>query len=283
MFLFCSRDKLTVYVSISDRCVAQYRNWEKMNRPWDSQLIIGISANPNINNNGQGLHAGMNAFLPKPITVKTLSDLECSSEVVFRTRQLDEYAATTPQPTDNNTKLSISERNVSLSMPSSQLPVRESGRMDTSTQLSCLIATDTVGAQTNPLPQQLESMGWNVAIVHDGIDCLDMLKFHTWTAVLMEDDLTQLSGFSCITAFRKWEGLNRMDHQRNIYYVCDGDIPSPVDGDSCLLPPNGFNGVLRKPVPWVDLQYMLMRNKNGGNAFNTGAAGSIRQQSQGGW
>jgi DNA-binding response OmpR family regulator len=68
-----------------------------LNRPWDSQLIIGTSANTNINNNGQGLHAGMDAFLPKPISIKMLSDIERSGEVVLRTRQLDEYTSTMPK------------------------------------------------------------------------------------------------------------------------------------------------------------------------------------------
>jgi CheY-like chemotaxis protein len=254
-----------------------------MNRPWDSQLIIGISANTNINNNGQGLHAGMNAFLPKPITVKTLSDLDCSGEVVFRTRQLDEYPNNTAQLNEyNNSKSSLSERNVPMAMPPPQIPVHVSGRgTSASTQFSCLIATDGVNAQTDPLPQQLEAMGWNVAVVHDGIDCLEMLKYQTWSTVLVEDDLTQLSGSSCVKAFRKWEGLTRTDQQRNVYFVCDGDIPSPVDGESWIQPPIGFNGVLRKPVPWVDLQYMLMGGK--GSSFPSSGVDTSRPQGRGVW
>lgn len=69
----------------------QYRAWEKVNRPWDSQLIVGISANPNVNENGQGLRAGMNAFFPKPLTIKTITDLQCCSEAVQRTRLLDAW------------------------------------------------------------------------------------------------------------------------------------------------------------------------------------------------
>jgi hypothetical protein len=62
-----------------------------VNRPWDSQLIVGISTNPHVNDSGQGLHAGMNAFIPKPLTIKTISDLQCCSEAVQRTRQLDAW------------------------------------------------------------------------------------------------------------------------------------------------------------------------------------------------
>jgi PleD family two-component response regulator len=72
-------------------CVRQYRAWEKVNRPWDSQLIVGISANPHVNDNDQGLRAGMNAFFPKPLTIKTIADLQCCSEALQRTRLLDAY------------------------------------------------------------------------------------------------------------------------------------------------------------------------------------------------
>lgn len=228
-----------------------------MHRSWDKQLIIGISANPSINNNGQGIHAGMNAFLPKPITVKTLSDLDCSGEVVQRTRQLDEFEGTSAQNYfDANI---VREQNVPVSLPSRQQH-QPPPRQNTS-QLSCLIAADVVSAQSNPLPQQLESMGWNVVIVHDGMDCLEFLKMQQWAAVLVEDNLTQLSGPLCISTFRKWEGINAIPHrQTNIFYVCDGEIPSPADGNSWIQPPIGFDGVLSKPAQWIDLQCMLMRS-----------------------
>ena len=242
------------------RCISQYRIWEKVNRAWDSQLIIGISANAAINNNGQGIHAGMNAFLPKPITIKTLSDLECSSEVVQRTRQLDEFERTAAQNYfDAN---GLREQNIPVSIPPSHQHVPPP-RQNTTSQLSCLVAADVVSAQSNPLPQQLESMGWNVAIVHDGIDCLELLKLQQWAAVLIEDNLTQLSGLTCISTFRKWEEIYAVtDRQKNVFYVCDGAIPSPADGNSWIQPPIGFDGVLGKPVPWIDLQCMLMRNNN---------------------
>lgn len=242
-------------IFISCRCVSQYRNWEKMNRSWDSQLIIGISANVSINNNGQGIHAGMNAFLPKPITVKTLSDLDCSSEVVQRTRQLDEFEGTSAK--------NYFDANVARDQQNMPISHQPQPRQRTTSQLSCLIAANVVSAQSNPLPQQLESMGWNVVVVHDGIDCLELLKLQQWAAVLIEDNLTQLSGLICVSTFRKWEGIHAIaERQKNIFYVCDGEIPSPADSNSWIQPPIGFDGVLRKPVPWIDLQCMLMRNNN---------------------
>ena len=243
-----------------------------MNRSWDCQLIIGISANVAINNNGQGLHAGMNAFLPKPITVKTLSDLECSNEVVQRTRQLDEFeGASTQNYFDAN---AVREQNAPGLIPASLQ--QHQPHQHTPSQLSCLIAADLISAQHNPLPQQLESMGWNVVIVNDGIECLEFLKLQQWAAVLIEDNLTQLSGLLCISTFRKWEGIHAVTgRQKNIFYVCDGEIPSPADGNSWIQPPIGFDGVLSKPVPWIDLQCMLMRNSEPQqtSSFNSNSMG----------
>ena len=247
-----------------------------MNRPWDRQLIIGISANASINNNGQGLHAGMNAFLPKPITVKTLSDLDCSSEVVQRTRQLDELErATTSHDYFDAAGNIAGKQSRSATLPPLPPQQQPLSQQSSTSQLSCLIASNVVSAQRNPLPQQLESMGWKVVVEHDGVNCLGLLKLQQWAAVLVEDDLTQLSGMVCISTFRKWEGMNGIPgRQKNVFYVCDDDIPSPLDGSSWIQPPIGFDGVLRKPVPWIDLQCMLMRSNNGPKQSSIANVGS---------
>jgi CheY-like chemotaxis protein len=225
-----------------------------LNRPWDSQLIIGISANTTINNNGRGLYAGMNAFLPKPISLKMLSELDCSTEVVKRTRQLDELEGVNAPGCDDNTRGPDPNLPVSILMS-------EKRSTPITPQLSCLIATENVDVYNNHISRELESMGWNVAVVHDGVECLEMLKMHKWVAVLIEDRLAQLSGLSCVVAFRKWEALQAAtERQNNIFLVCEGNIPSPTDTNSWIQPPDGCNGVLRNPVPWIDLQCMLMRS-----------------------
>ncbi|EEC49925.1 predicted protein, partial [Phaeodactylum tricornutum CCAP 1055/1] len=53
-------------------CVKQYRDWERENRPWFRQLIIGISAHANANDSGQGIKVGMDQFWPKPVSIKKL-------------------------------------------------------------------------------------------------------------------------------------------------------------------------------------------------------------------
>lgn len=216
-----------------------------------------------MNDSGQGLQAGMDAFHPKPITGKTLSEIQSSRDAVLRTRKLDEWESSISQsnlddsePLAHVMELSMFER----SSANATGPVP--GPMNESLIASpvCLIATDTIAMQSNPLPQQLESMGWKVAVIHDGADCLRLLQMRNWDAVLIDDDLPQLPGVSCITAFRKWEEQNRVNGQKNIFLVCEGDIPSPSDKQSWIHPPNGCNGVLRKPVTLNDLQYLLHAN-----------------------
>jgi len=116
--------------------------------------------------------------------------------------------------------------------------------------------------QPNPLKQELQSHGWKVVAVNDGTDCLRLLQMRNWDVVLIEDELPQLPGASCILAFREWEGKNRVNRQKNVFLVCEGDIPSPVDKLSLVQPPEGCNGVLGRPVPWKNLQFLL-RPKDG--------------------
>jgi CheY-like chemotaxis protein len=259
-------------------CVRQFRAWEKVNRPWDSQLIVGISANPHINDNGQGLHAGMNAFLPKPVTIKTLTDLQCSSEAVLRTRQLDEWEGIGYQ---NN----VGPENAKFSPVRLDVPVPLNAPISTENFSSsagpravqtptCLIAFDSSTVQINLLPHQLESLGWKVVVVNDGLHCLELLKMRTWTVVLIEDELDQLSGLVCVVAFRKWEAMNRTNIPTNIILVCDGDVPSPNDRKSWIQPPNGFNGVLRKPLQMIDFQSMLLHLSNSSASGGIASAGN---------
>lgn len=249
-----------------------------MNRPWDSQLIVGISANPNINDNGQGLHAGMNAFLPKPLTVKTLTDLQCSSEAVLRTRQLDEWEGVGYQSNFVHQNAKVPSMGLDVPPPSAA-PINTENFSSAAGPRAiqtptCLIACDASTMQANPLPHQLESLGWKVVVVNDGLHCLELLKMRTWTVVLIEDELVQFSGSLCVVAFRKWEAMNRRNIPTSIILVCDGDIPSPTDRKSWIQPPNGFNGVLRKPVPLSDFQSILLQLSNPNGSDGIASAGN---------
>lgn len=229
-------------------CVKQYRDWEEQNRSWFRQFIVGMSAHANMNDSGQGKRAGMDSFKAKPITVDTLMQLQASDECFSRTQQLDELESEQHKgSTADDDILPIAAQSVGVGIGVDGMPG----------EIVCLVASDLPSTQPNPLKQELQSHGWKVVAVNDGTDCLRLLQMRNWDVVLIEDELPQLPGASCILAFREWEGKNRVNRQRNVFLVCEGDIPSPVNKLSLVQPPEGCNGVLGRPVPWKDLQFLL--------------------------
>lgn len=266
-------------------CVKQYREWESKNRPGFRQLIIGISAHASANDHGQGLKAGMDDFEPKPISIKTLTEMQDREVVRNRTKQLDEL--------DRSTHSSISSANVvdgetangeiagpasSALSAASKRPMQDNQEMEAKrprtfsadevepapTTPVCLIATDTPTAKSSDVLTKLESSGWKVIVVHDGNDALRLLQMRNWDAVLIDDDLPVVAGTPCVAKFREWEQNNRVNKQKNVCLVCEGDIPSPDDKASVIQAPSGIDGVLRKPVQWKDLQYFIQRTKKDG-------------------
>jgi PleD family two-component response regulator len=259
-------------------CVKQYREWESQNRPRFKQLIIGISAHANVNDSGQGIKAGMDDFKAKPISIKTLEELQGTDIAVARTRQLDELEgsasranvvdADDTKPADTKPsgeetgKRGMDNGETSLSQEAKR---QKTVPAENQAIRVCLMATDTPTKQSNKVLGELESRGWKVAVVHNGNDALRVLKMRNWDVVLIDDDLPQLSGIACVTKFREWEAHNRVNGQKNLFMVCEGDIPSPSDKASVIQPPSGCNGVLRKPVPWKDLQYLIQEEIDGGH------------------
>lgn len=71
-------------------CVQQYRKWEEENRPSFRQYIVGISAHAGHKDVTKGLEIGMNDFKPKPVTIKTLTELDEGTELVQVRATLDE-------------------------------------------------------------------------------------------------------------------------------------------------------------------------------------------------
>ena len=227
-------------------CVKQYRDWEALNRPGFRQWIVGISAHANLDDSGQGMRAGMDDFKQKPITIETLTELQKSDEIASCTKKLDELegnASRTAHLVDGGI-LPLKPRSMDKSA-------------EGMTETVCLVATDS---HPDQMPNELQSRGWKVVVANDGANCLRLLQMRNWDFVLIDDDLPQLPGASCIASFREWERNNRVNRQKNVFLVCEGDIPSPLDKRSMVQPPEGCDGVLGRPVPWTDLQLLLQSN-----------------------
>jgi len=121
----------------------------------------------------------------------------------------------------------------------------------------CLIATDRVSLRFNSAIPKLQDEKWKVEVVEDGQQALEKLKSRNWNAVLIDDNLAIMPGAVCVDEFRVWEQQTRVNRQRNLFMVCSSDIPSCLDDSSTVLPPTGFNGVLRRPVTWKELNKLM--------------------------
>ena len=234
-------------------CVKQYRNWEEQNRSGFRQLIIGMSAHANMNDSGRGRRAGMDDFRPKPITINTLTELQASNECFLRTEQLDNLEG--GHRIDGTVEEDIWPQDVHRAHSGH-------GGAEFGRETACLLATDLSPALLNTLQQELQFHGWDVVVVKDGADCFMALQMRNWDVVLIDDDLPQIPGVSCIMAFREWEEKNRVNRQKNVFLMCEGDIPSPDDKHAMVHLPEGCNGVIGRPVSWTILQ-SLMRPKDG--------------------
>lgn len=210
-------------------CVRNYRTWEKENRPSFHVRIVGISAHADTFNADQGIKAGMDDFRPKPISIKTIKELQEHEAVSANSLKIDEM--------ENDTKASAQEPNNY---------VLKGG---------CLVASNSTSA--DKVIEKLLSIGWTVEVVRNGNECLRQLEARNWDAVLVDDDLPELPGVACVSSFRKWEQQNRINGQKNVILACSGDIPPPSQTNSLVQPPLGCNGVLGKPVKWEDFQTLL--------------------------
>jgi CheY-like chemotaxis protein len=243
-------------------CVKQYRQWEKENRPSYRQLIVGISAHVSVEDSTQGIQAGMDDFHPKPISIRTLTELQSSDAVSARTKLLDrlEGGSTAPVDMTDHRIPSISRKRESPT-PIAAIPAKSRPKAERSAQEEspatpvcppptpvCLIVTDALAHKPSDFINVLETNGWNVSVVHEGADALNLLQSRNWDVVLFDDDVPNLSAFKCVEEFREWEASNRVNEQRNIFLCCDWDLPDPDDRYCILQAPSGFSGVLRKPL-----------------------------------
>jgi hypothetical protein len=62
-----------------------------------------------------------------------------------------------------------------------------------------------------------------------------------------------------MTQFRTWEEENRVNRQKNTYFISEASIPSPFEANSFVQPPSVFDGVLRKPVVWEELEFLRQK------------------------
>jgi len=232
-------------------CVQQFRTWEKSNRPWFHQYIIGISAHASTNDADCGLTKGMDKFQSKPLLLKTIKELAMNSEVTAGSLLLDKKFnkshtnLDTYANTDNNAELEEDIDSVPEVSKEAVKTIQSSG-------LVCLIAAESKSIGKT-LEHSTRKRGYETIWVGNGEDALSLLKMRNWVIVFLDDQMAKLSGMSCVTRFRQWESRNRIVRQNNIYLI------SGQNHESSSL---GFDGVLQKPLKHKHLYKILDQAKN---------------------
>ena len=213
-------------------CVQQYRQWEEENRTF-RQRIVGISAHVSHKDIDKGLEIGMDDFKSKPITIRTLQELdECPA--MDRVREM-------------LSKMEAPKANGNQPVNASASPKGK----------SCLMATVRCNAESSETAKKMTSTGWQVTIVNDGTSALEQLKLRNWGAVILDDDLPNLPGNVCVEEFRAWESQNRVNRQDNLFIVCtDVLLANP---ETKMLPPAGFDGAVDSQMSWSQIQSMMAK------------------------
>lgn len=209
-------------------CVKQYRDWERMHRPFLHQYIIGMSAHASDQDVDHGLKAGMDCYKPKPLTYKGLKNIVDACEGNQQQNLISKMMEST-MGSDCNSQLT--------------------SKFDREHPKMCLIAVrdnDAFG-----LARLTEARrGWKSLIVHDGEDALHALKKRNWDAVLLDEKLPLMSGRKTTEEFRAWEKENRVNCQTNMF-ILTASTKAEV--------PCGANGVLQKPVDVREFEQMLVK------------------------
>ncbi len=245
-------------------CVKQYREWEKEHRPSFRQYIVGISAHVGVQESGQGLEAGMNAFRPKPISMRNLTELQESKPVQRIMKQLDRLVgSSSAERCELLSSCKADETSLLQSSPPGEI-------LSLKRRLESMVVTTRVenrfalvlSEESNPCLDKMKEDGWQVILSQSSSDFEGHLRKRNWDLVLVDEEIPFLSAPRLISDFREWEAANRVNEQKNVFFVSGSDIPRPSDKNSIVRPPSGFNGVLRKPIEWEDIDHLLNRNKN---------------------
>jgi CheY-like chemotaxis protein len=220
-------------------CVMQYRQWEKIHRPFLRQFIIGMSAHASDKDVQRGLMVGMDLYKEKPLSYKGLKNLV---DACGKNQPQNRYIV-------SNTLSSVDHSHAEANAKRDECQSRSdrSRHYRRDQPKMCLIAAKDAGA-SHDLARLTEAKGWRSLMVQCGEDALEALKKRNWDAVFLDESLPLLSGKNCAAAFREWERENRINQQRHLFILVGKENSSKVPA---------ANGVLRKPVQPRDFEAIL--------------------------
>eukprot|EP00934_Nitzschia_sp_Nitz4_P008397 Nitzschia sp. Nitz4//scaffold1_size375055//355515//362632//NITZ4_000342-RA/size375055-processed-gene-0.397-mRNA-1//1//CDS//3329541243//8387//frame0 len=206
-------------------CIQQYRKWEKVNRPFFQQYIIGISAHASDTDVQQGHKVGMDDFRSKPVSYNELKDILKGHTFTQTKSALDKLGH----------EVECLKRRKVEQEPEASISASPDQRI-------CLVVESSAGV-SKLAELASERIGWKIVSVQDPDSGLGLLKMRNWDAVLVDDEL----GCSrCITIFREWEKAHRVNRQRNVLLMSANFAPQHTGASFHV--PTGFDGALGKPI-----------------------------------
>jgi CheY-like chemotaxis protein/GAF domain-containing protein len=238
-------------------CVQQYREWEKVHRPFFKQYIIGISAHAGEQDIAKGTEVGMDDFRPKPVTYKQLAELSEGDALKVYSDQLDEIGATgtmmvnaaAPAKGEAETKGGHSNSNVSEKS--------QDHKYSNSSPHFCLIAVEKRTLEVEAVERAAQDKGWKSVTVNNGEDALKLMKLRNWDAILLDEDLPIVASTQCVSRFREWEERNRVNRQRNIVLLSASCVSMVVGLKSMVQLPFGFDCALGKPIHTNEFEFIM--------------------------
>ena len=237
-------------------CIQQYRQWEKVSRPYFRQYIVGISAHAGKKDADQGFKVGMDDFRPKPVTYKELTDLKNGNDCKLKSLELDQLGheidclkLQKKAQLQKMTPFAGSMTNLkSISTPPSANEPKK----------VCLVV-DESNVISKLAKLVAENIGWKIVAVGDPESALGLLKMRNWDAVLVDDEL----GCSrSIAIFRGWEQSHRVNRQKNVILISANHSSQQQFGSS-FQAPTGFDGALGKPIQLNTLKFFLETAQTG--------------------
>ena len=209
--------------------VKQYRDWEKENRPCFRQYIIGMSAHASKKDVERGIKAGMDSYEPKPLTYKDLQAIFLACK-----EKKQEVSPSNNSVMDQTIPATMDDTTSVVSTPSSGSHSRTC-LIASQDELLCNIATKTAATR-----------GWKPIVVQDCKNALQALQKQNWGVCFLDENLAPLSGIKCLSDFRKWEQLHRVNLQMNLFILHSPG--SEVSEGGGWPGPTVANGVLHKPL-----------------------------------
>mmetsp|Transcript_20241 Transcript_20241/g.49642 ORF Transcript_20241/g.49642 Transcript_20241/m.49642 type:complete len:920 (+) Transcript_20241:32-2791(+) len=231
-------------------CVQQYREWEKLHRPFFKQYIIGISAHAGNTDVEKGKEVGMDDFKPKPVTFKQLVELSKSETLAKYSSELDSFG-------QKKTEM-LSAGKLSGDKAVKQKPSHV-----------CLIAMSRTTEEVELLKHSAEERGWKSVVVGNGEEALKLMKLRTWDVILLDEDLPLLPSGQCVARFREWESMNRIMKQRNVALVSASCASMVHNTNSMMQLPFGVDFAMGKPIQVLEFEFTMSQVEENSLGFGS--------------